>query len=98
MAPVIDKKLCIQCGTCYDMCPQDCFTWRKGESPIVAYPRECWYCGACVIDCSEDAIHLELPLHMHIVPSPALYGPPGPEEAENLRKAAEFSRSVVRGG
>lgn len=97
MAPIIDEKLCNQCGICYNFCPQDCFTWNKGETPIVLYPRECWDCGACVIDCSENAIRLKLPLHMHIVPSPALYGPPGPEEAENLRKAAEFSRSIIRG-
>ncbi len=96
MPPVIDEGLCTRCGTCYDMCPQDCFGFKEGELPTVPYPRECWHCGACVIDCPADAIHLELPLQMHIVPSPALYGPPGKEDEENLKKAAAFSRSVIR--
>jgi ferredoxin len=63
--------------------------------PVVAYPKECWYCGGCVVDCPEKAISLSLPLPLHIVPSPALYGPPGPKEEEALKKAAAFSRSVV---
>jgi hypothetical protein len=33
---------------------------------------------------------------MHIVPSAALYGPPGEEEEENLKRAAAFTRSVVK--
>jgi hypothetical protein len=32
---------------------------------------------------------------MHIVPSPALYGPPGKEDEENVKKAAAFSRTVT---
>jgi len=96
MPPVIDEELCTECEKCYDVCPQDCFGLREGAPPIVAYPRECWHCGSCVIDCPEGAIHLELPLHMQIVPSPALFGPPGPEGAEDLRKAAAWSRSIIR--
>jgi len=96
MPPVIDEALCTRCGTCYDMCPQDCFGFEKEELPTVPYPRECWHCGACVIDCPADAIHLELPLQMHIVPSPALYGAPGKDDEENPKKAAAFSRSVIR--
>lgn len=96
MPPVIDEDLCTRCGVCYDICPQDCFSFTRGEYPSVPYPRECWHCGACVIDCPPDAIHLDLPLQMHIVPSPALYGPPGEEERENLMKAAAFSRSITK--
>ena len=95
MPAVIDTELCERCGTCYDMCPQDCFTFNEDDPPVVAYPIECWYCGACVIDCPAGAIHLELPLQMHIVPSPALYGPPEEDEKESLKKAAAFSRSVI---
>jgi len=103
MPPIIDKKLCSCCGICYDMCPQDVFSFDRGhldrgqkEAPAVSYPRECWYCGACVVDCPKGAVSLKLPLPLHIVPSPALYGPPGKEESEQLRRAAEFSRSIER--
>lgn len=95
MPPIINEALCNVCGNCYEGCPQDVFAWRDIHPPVVAYPYECWYCGACVIDCPTVAIHLALPLRMHIVPSPALYGPPAPEEQEMVRKAADFSRSVI---
>ena len=95
MPPVINEKLCNRCGACYEGCPQDVFALRDTEAPLVRYPRECWHCGACAIDCPTTAIHLVLPLQMHIVPSPALYGPPRPGDEEMLRKAAGFSRSVI---
>jgi adenylylsulfate reductase subunit B len=95
MPPVIDPRLCTICGTCYDICPQDCFALQDDAPPTVPYGHECWHCAACVIDCPDDAIHLELPLHMHIVPSPALFGDPGPEGAEDLKKAAAWSRSII---
>ena len=100
MPPVIDKELCNFCGVCYNVCPQDVFSFDKGQRkpPGIAYPRECWYCGACVVDCPKAAVSLTLPLPLHIVPSPALYGPPGPEDAEALLRAAAFSRSVESEG
>ena len=96
MPPVIEGKLCNACGICYQVCPQDVFFFDKKQKamPVLAYPRECWYCGACVIDCPQGAVSLTLPLPLHIVPSPALYGPPGPGEEEALRRAADFSRSI----
>jgi adenylylsulfate reductase subunit B len=98
MPPVIDEELCNTCGICYNICPQDVFSFDKKQkaTPVIAYPQECWYCGACVVDCPQGAVSLELPLPLHIVPSPALYGPPGPGEEEALRLAANFSRSIER--
>jgi adenylylsulfate reductase subunit B len=96
MPPIIDKKLCNYCGICYNMCPQDVFSFNKRQkaAPLVVYPQECWYCGACVVDCPKGAVALRLPLPLQIVPSPALYGPSRPEETETLRRAADFSRSI----
>ncbi len=96
MPPVIDKKLCNTCGICYNICPQDVFSFDRKQAPVVAYPQECWYCGACVVDCPKGAVSLSLPLPLHIVPSTALYGPPGPEEGQSLELAADFSRSIER--
>ena len=32
--------------------------------PKVAYPDECWHCGACMMDCPAEAIRLNLPIWM----------------------------------
>lgn len=96
MPPVVDKELCTGCGICYEICPQDVFGFEGSPEvlcPEVLYQDECWYCGACVVDCAFEAIHLKLPLYLHIVPSPALYA--GEADEEELSRAAAFSRSIV---
>ena len=36
---------------------------EKGKHPIVVYPGECWYCGACVMVCpSQGAIKIQHPV------------------------------------
>ena len=60
-----NKELCIGCNSCTNACPIDVLVPSevKGQSPIVMYPGECIYCGACVMECTvEGAIHLEHPL------------------------------------
>ncbi len=63
MPPIIMKEKCNACGTCAEICPTDVFrAGKKGESPVVKYPEECWHCNACVLDCGQSAIELRLPL------------------------------------
>ncbi len=51
----IDYRYCSGCRICYDICPTDVYGWNEDEKlPIVAYPGECWHCGACELDCPED--------------------------------------------
>lgn len=58
----INLKYCNGCGSCYDTCPQDVFGWNKEERmPIIKYPDECWYCGVCRTECSEEAITVHTP-------------------------------------
>jgi adenylylsulfate reductase, subunit B len=95
MAPKINQDLCDQCNVCYNICPQDIFELHEDQPPTILYPNECWYCAACVIDCHTSAISLKLPLQMHVVPSPALFKETGPEEADALKTAAAFSRSII---
>ena len=60
-----DSTLCIGCNRCASVCQCDVLLPSpvKGEHPIVMYPGECYYCGACVMVCPrEGAIRLEHPL------------------------------------
>ena len=60
-----DSSLCIGCNRCASVCQCDILIPSpvKGEHPIVMYPGECYYCGACVMVCPcKGAIRLEHPL------------------------------------
>ncbi|MDO4633638.1 MAG: ferredoxin family protein [Eubacteriales bacterium] len=64
--PIIyDQEKCIGCNRCAEVCQCDILlpSEKKGEHPIVMYPGECYYCGACVMVCpKKGAIRLEHPL------------------------------------
>ena len=59
-----DESKCIGCHRCAEACQVDvmvCF--EKGKPPVVMYPGECYYCGACVMECPvEGAVTLCHPL------------------------------------
>ncbi len=60
-----DPNKCVGCNQCVDVCQCDVLfpNNTKGKPPIVMYPGECYYCGACVMNCPiEGAISLEHPL------------------------------------
>ena len=60
-----DEELCIGCNRCADVCQCDILlpSPEKGKHPIVMYPGECYYCGACVMVCPKPgAIKLHHPL------------------------------------
>lgn len=60
-----DASLCIGCNRCAAVCQCDVLlpSVKKGEHPIVMYPGECYYCGACVMECPKrGAIKLVHPL------------------------------------
>jgi NADPH-dependent glutamate synthase beta subunit-like oxidoreductase len=54
---------CAECGTCAEICPLDVIAMGD-EGPIVAYPKECWHCGGCRINCPCGCISYEFPLPM----------------------------------
>ena len=62
MPPTFNSK-CIRCFKCVEVCPGDVI--REGEEgPVVAYPEECWHCGACMMDCPTGALNVELPIYL----------------------------------
>ncbi|MEW5935668.1 MAG: ferredoxin family protein [Bacillota bacterium] len=60
-----DADRCTGCNRCVEVCQLDVLhpAPEKGKPPLVAYPGECWYCGACVMECPRPgAIRLQHPL------------------------------------
>ncbi|MGM9522682.1 MAG: ferredoxin family protein [Oscillospiraceae bacterium] len=69
MPPVINKKKCISCYHCVDICPLDVFgrQEKSDRPPMVKYPEECWHCNACVIECPAKALRIRLPVQDMVV-------------------------------
>lgn len=60
-----DATKCVGCNRCVDVCQCDILfpATNKGEHPIIMYPGECYYCGACVMVCPvKGAITLQHPI------------------------------------
>ena len=60
-----DDSLCIACNRCVEACQIDVLVpaGTFGKTPAAAWPGECWYCGACVMECPQPgAISLHHPL------------------------------------
>jgi NAD-dependent dihydropyrimidine dehydrogenase PreA subunit len=70
MAVIFDMTTCDGCGICAQVCPGDVLT-MKDKVPVVVYPEECFYCGACLVDCKEFSITYRVPLPMML----AVYEP-----------------------
>lgn len=65
--PAIDYRRCNGCKMCYEYCPLDVYGWDADMAmPTVAYPGECRFCCICELDCSQQAINVELPVHSKI--------------------------------
>ncbi len=65
MPPVVDRKKCVNCGTCLEICPLDVFRWSPQRELEVRYGDECWHCRACVMECPRGALTMRYPLsHM----------------------------------
>jgi MinD superfamily P-loop ATPase len=60
MSLIVDEKKCDGCGFCSEVCPVDIIRLYDDGKPYIKY-QECWYCGACEVDCPKNAITLELP-------------------------------------
>ncbi|MDL2246030.1 4Fe-4S binding protein [Methanobrevibacter sp. OttesenSCG-928-K11] len=49
----IDEKLCISCGLCYKICPEDAINENNNEFTV--NEEKCIYCGACKNACPSNA-------------------------------------------
>lgn len=68
MPPIFDRRKCVQCGHCVQICPLDVlYQTGPGEDVAVRYPEECWHCRACIIECPKQAITMRYPLSHFIL-------------------------------
>ncbi|MFQ5408971.1 MAG: ferredoxin family protein [Anaerolineales bacterium] len=55
-----DPEKCIGAWQCYEVCPIGCWTPDYGQRKVVFHDAaRCIACGACVMQCPEDAIKLD---------------------------------------
>ena len=65
MPLIFNPSKCTGCNRCLEACQVDILlpNPEAGQPPIVQYPGECWYCGCCVMECSQEgALTLKHPL------------------------------------
>ena len=68
---VFNEDVCDGCNLCVEVCPSDILERNpeKGKAPILRYPDECGYDGACWLRChlrDEGAIKVTPPLPMRV--------------------------------
>ena len=55
----IDKKKCVGCGKCTDICPGNLLQ-IKNRCAEIRNVKDCWGCTACVKICPKNAICYQL--------------------------------------
>ena len=64
MPPIIDNEKCTKCGMCVEACPVDVYYGSNPKGvPIVSHGVDCFFCGACLLECPPGAITLRYPLY-----------------------------------
>ena len=54
----LDRELCIGCGICAEVCPQQLFAMQGGKARIMDRDA-CMECGACALNCPVKAIAVD---------------------------------------
>lgn len=54
----LDRKACIGCGMCLQVCPHEVLAMEQGKARIIAQDA-CMECGACMTNCVAEAIWVQ---------------------------------------
>ena len=55
MPAFADRDLCVMCGDCAHICPNQAISWEKKEHPVF-HPEKCISCLCCVECCPQQAL------------------------------------------
>jgi len=59
---VLDKERCRGVGYCEEVCPRGCYEVDRAQrSASMPGAQRCVQCGACIVQCPNDALHFESP-------------------------------------
>lgn len=59
MSIQINRKTCIGCGKCVEVCPGTLIDIMDKKA-VMIYPKNCWGCVSCVKECPTGAIEFYL--------------------------------------
>ncbi len=54
---IVDKSICLACGGCISVCPQDAISWVGNKAEVDR--KLCIWCQICVKTCPVGAISEE---------------------------------------
>ncbi len=65
----LDREACQGRAICWEVCPKNCYVIDNGiHKAVIALPDACVQCGACVVQCPEDALAFISPTGQRIPP------------------------------
>ncbi|MGC9444622.1 MAG: ATP-binding protein [Candidatus Methanospirareceae archaeon] len=92
---VMDKSLCIECGTCAETCRFNAIVSAE-DSHYAVNPARCEGCGACVYTCPQEALSLQERVSGYAYVSTTKYGPMVHAQLNIAEEASGKLVTVVR--
>jgi MinD superfamily P-loop ATPase len=92
---VMDKSLCIECGTCAETCRFNAIVSTE-DSSYAVNPARCEGCGACVYTCPQEALSLQERVSGYAFVSTTKYGPMVHAQLNIAEEASGKLVTVVR--
>ena len=54
----LDRERCVGVFSCWEVCPEACFEKRSDVRKVdLSHAERCVQCGACIVQCPEDALY-----------------------------------------
>jgi MinD superfamily P-loop ATPase len=92
---VMDKSLCIECGTCVETCRFNAIVSTE-DTGYAVNPARCEGCGACVYTCPQEALSLRERVSGYAFVSTTKYGPMVHAQLNIAEEASGKLVTVVR--